>query len=328
MNGSPRSLPASDLYVMYSMSNSPYQRWQADLLDFSAGESAQPGEIVRLCSLDRDHARLGLSRSSVGTTFETPSYAELGHTWGRRLVRWAKRKLLRDAPGRYHFYCLNKPFGMRAFLEAHPELEGDARLLWLDPDMVFTQAWDPREEVRPGLVSGQRWWGYDRTWCEEAVGGGLEAPADDSALMFPFCISVADMRRISDSFCALSEQIYRRTRDWKSEMCALVLAMSKAGLECRPHDALGTCNDWPDGLPDDSSAAISHYTQPMRDRRGSVIWDKRTYTPQTLARPWGRPPDPDVPATLTDRRTLQTLHSLIDAQESTQPGVDRTQGSI
>ena len=42
-------LPHSDLYIIYSMSNSPYQQWQADLLDFSVYEAGQQGVIDRQC---------------------------------------------------------------------------------------------------------------------------------------------------------------------------------------------------------------------------------------------------------------------------------------
>lgn len=311
-------LPRSDLYVVYSISNSPYQQWQADLLDFSVREVGQRGAVVRLCARDADFPNLEVRPAAWGTTFVTPSFAELGGSWFRGLVRWAKRRLKHEAHGRYHFYCLNKPSAMKAFLEAHPSLDDEARLLWLDPDMVFNRPWEPSGEVvRQGHVLGQRWWGYDRSWCRRGAAGrdAATAPPAESAVMFPFCITVKDMRRMCDPFCRLSREVYQRTRDWKSEMCALVLAMGAAGLGCRTVAALGTCNNWPDGLPDDPGAPISHYTQPMTDTGGRVIWDKRSYTGRTMARPWGRPPDPDRAATLTDRRTLEMLHRLIDRQE-------------
>jgi hypothetical protein len=242
MTGNLDHLPRSDLYLVYSISNSPYQLWQADLLDFSVRETGQPGSIVRLCALDADYPDLAVGRSVLGYTFETPSFAELGSTGVQRFVRWVKRKLERQAHGRFHFYCLNKPHAMKAFFDDHPALDGEARLLWLDPDMVFHRPWDPRPMVRPGHVCGQRWWGYDGKWCEGSIGGRFKAPTDESALMFPFCITVADMRRISEIFCRLSHQVYRSTRDWKSEMCALVLAMGTAGLQRRSISALGTCN--------------------------------------------------------------------------------------
>jgi hypothetical protein len=312
------SLPRSDLYVVYSISNSPYQQWQADLLDFSIREVAQKGVVIRLCSLDVDHPTLEVRPSAWGHTFVTPSFAELGSSWFQIFLRWVKRRLEKRVFGRYHFYCLNKPYAMKSFLKAHPALDDDSRLLWLDPDMVFNRPWEPSTvEVRKGLVCGQRWWGYDRRWCLSGAGShhGASVPAGDSAVMFPFCISVADMRRISDPFCRLSREVYHRTRDWKSEMYALVLAMSSAGLKCSTMAALGTCNNWPDGLPDEVNAPISHYTQPMTDSSGAVFWNKRSYTPHTLSRPWDRPPRPDRALTLTDRRTLEMVHRFIDWQE-------------
>jgi len=316
-------LPTSDLYIVYSMSNSPYQQWQADLLDFSIVDVKQPGVVVRLCSHDADHPKFQVKPSESGYTFVTPSFAELGNSWFHELVRWTKRRLKKNASGRYHFFCLNKPYAMRAFLDDHPDLDPEARLVWLDPDMVFNRPWNPPSEiVRRGHAGGQLWWGYDRSWCLRSVGGGSEisAPTNDSALMFPFCITVSDMRRITDRFCRYSKEIYRRTRDWKSEMYGLVTSMATCGLSCHTVAALGTCNDWLRGLPDDPSAPISHYAQPMTDGRGREIWDKRTYTPHTLSRPWDRPPAYELASTLTDHRTLQMLHRFIDQQERSAHG--------
>ena len=125
-------------------------------------------------------------------------------------------------------------------------------------------------------------------------------------------------------YCRFSVQIYRRTRDWKSEMYAHVMAMTAAGLECHTVAALGTCNNWPGELPNDASAPISHYTQTMKDRTEDVIWDKRQYTPHTLSRPWRRPPLAGEAATLTDQRTLRMLHRFIDWQHER---TDKTPGS-
>jgi hypothetical protein len=313
------SLPGSDLYIIYSMSNSPYQQWQANLLDFSAHEVGQRGVIVRLCSLDNDFPDLEVSRSQWGYTFVTPSFVELGDASFKRFIRWAKRRLRQRALGRFHFYCLNKAYSMREFLASHPHLESEAKLLWLDPDMIFHRSWEPPESmVRRGHACGQYWWGYSQKWCRKSAGKENETfcVQNESAVMFPFCILVADMRRIVDSFCDFSQDVYRRTQDWKSEMCALVMAMSEAKLECHTIDALGTCNNWPRDIPNNSSAPISHYTQAMMDRNGREIWNKRTYTAETSVRPWNRPPHPSEAQTLTDQWTLQMLHRFIDWQES------------
>ena len=311
-------LPHSDLYIIYSMSNSPYQQWQADLLDFSVQEVGQRGVIVRLCSLEANFPNLEVRPSAQGYTFVTPSYAELGNVAFRRFVSWSKRLLKLKVHGRFHFYCLNKARAMQAFLEAHPGLDGEAKLLWLDPDMVFNQAWDPPASmVHRGHVAGQYWWGYNTASCQRNGGdkGKSLCPVSDAAIMFPFCISVGDMRRTVDSYDRFSAEIYHRTRDWLSEMYALVMAMSAAGLECRTIAALGTCNDWPDGISNDPSAPISHYTQAMKDCNGQEVWDKKKYTPHTLSTPWRRPPHHEKVVTLTDQRTLQMLHRFIDWQD-------------
>jgi len=312
-------LPRSDLYIVYSMSNSAYQQWQADLLDFSVHAVGQPGVIVRLCSLEGGSRASPVKPSGRGYTFVTPSFAELGQAPLQRLVLWSKRLLKRRVHGRYHFYCLNKALAMKSFLESHPDLDDEAKLLWLDPDMVFCKPWAPTASmVRPGIVTGQYWWGYDPSWCRRNAGCSdkeVLCPPGDSAIMFPFCITVGDMRAIVDAYARFSAEIYHRARDWKSEMYGLVMAIGAARLECHPIAALGTCNNWPGGLPDDSDAPISHYTQVMLDRDGRELWDKRKYTPHTMATPWHRPPDPVRASSLTDQRSLQMLHRFIDWQD-------------
>lgn len=311
-------LPQSDLYVIYSMSNSPYQQWQADLLDFSVHEVGQPGVIVRLCSLEGGARDSAVKPSERGFTFVTPAYAEIGHAPLQRFVSWSKRLLKQRIHGRFHFYCLNKALAMKSFLESQPDLDDEAKLLWLDPDMVFNKPWNPPASmVRRGSAAGQYWWGYDRMWCKQSAGRMNEVlcPLNEAAIMFPFCITIGDMRAIVASYSNFSAEIYRRTRDWKSEMYGLVLAMNAGQLECRTIAALGTCNNWPNGLPDDSDAPVSHYTQVMKDRKGHEVWDKRKYTPLTLSTPWQRPPYPGQVSTLTDQRTLQMIHRFIDWQE-------------
>lgn len=310
-------LADSDLYIIYSVSNSPYQQWTADLLDFSIRQSGQPGEIVRLCSLETG-THSAVKPSAHGYTFVTPDYATVGDTFFRQFILKSKRLLGLKVQGRFHFYCLNKAYATQAFLESHPDLDDTAMLLWMDPDMVFSRAWNPpASTVRTGHVTGQYWWGYNKAWCHQNGGrnGPLLCPSTETAIMYPYCITVGDMRAIIESYGRFSEEIYQKTRDWQSEMYGHVLAMNEAGLQCHTISALGTCNNWPKGLPDDSNAPISHYCQPIKNLEGRDIWNKRDYTAGTASIPWQRPPRPDEAATLTDQRTLQTLHRYIDWQE-------------
>lgn len=310
-------LPDSDLYIIYSISNSPYQQWMADLLDFSIRRVGQPGEIVRLCSQEVEK-ECAVTPSAHGYTFVTPSYAKLGNTALMQFILMSKRLLRMSIHGRFHFYCLNKAYATQAFLQSHPDLDDEAILLWVDPDMVFNRVWNPpATKVRSGHVTGQFWWGYNKTWCHENGGGSgpLLCPTDETAIMYPYCITVGDMRAIVEPYGRYSEKVYKKTGDWESEMYGHVMAMKEAGLQCHTIKALGTCNNWPDGLPDDPDAPISHYCQGIKDREGQEIWHKWRYTDSTSSIPWQRPPSPDNAATLTDQRTLQMLHRYIDWQE-------------
>ena len=136
------TLPDDDLYVVYSISNSPYQEWQAELLDFSVHASRQPGTVLRLCAADAACPERPVPVTRTAFTFATASFSGLGRGPVPALVRRLKRSLGLPLVGRFEFPCLNKPFGMRAFLDAHG-VRDDARLLWLDPDMVFHRPWSP-----------------------------------------------------------------------------------------------------------------------------------------------------------------------------------------
>jgi hypothetical protein len=310
-------LPDSDLYIIYSISNSPYQQWMADLLDFSIRQVGQPGEIVRLCSLEVG-GKSAVKPSAHGYTFTTPSYAKVGNAFLRHLMLMSKRLLGMSIHGRYHFYCLNKAYATKTFLASHPDLDDKALLLWMDPDMVFNRAWiPPASKARPGHVTGQRWWTYKKAWCHENGGsqGPLLCPTVETAIMYPYCITVGDMRAIVEPYCRISEAVYMKTGNWESEMYGHVMAMEKAGLQCHGIGALGTCNNWPDGLPDEPSAPISHYCQGIKNHEGQEIWSKWNYTDSTTSLPWQRPPPAESAATLTDQRTLQMLHQFIDWQE-------------
>ncbi|MHC4844957.1 MAG: hypothetical protein ACYTCU_02225 [Planctomycetota bacterium] len=318
----PPTLPDADQYIVCSMSNSPYQQWQSDLLEFSARASGQEGKIVRLCSMDDRFPRLAPARSTSGYTLVTPSFADVKTDVTSRATGALRRLLGREPDPRNHFYCLNKPYSMRAFLRAHPGLDAGTRLLWLDPDMVIVRAWDTSAlDVTEGRVVGQHWWYYDPRFATKNGAHEhqrFQAP-ESRALMFPFCMTVGDMRRIVDSFCRFTRELYIRTGAWESEMYALVMAMSEAGLEVRTIPALATCNNWPGDLPDDPDACMTHYCQPMNDADGRRVWWKRQYTAGTMTTPWQRPPSPSRTSTLTDHRTLSALHRFIDWQESGQP---------
>ena len=310
-------LPSSQLYLIYSMSNSPYQRWQADLLDFSVRHSGQPGEIVRLVSRDTASGDARVNPSATGFTLVTPDYSALGNGILSRVVLSLKRWCKSKAHGRFHFYCLNRALAIDYFLQTHPELDDEALLLWLDPDMIFNHAWVPDSSmVQTGHVLGQFWWGYEPDWCQSHGGDNSHAfcPDPGAAIMFPFCITVADMRKIAKAYGSVSKAIYRRTLDWKSEMYGLVIAAGAAGLKCQTVQALGTCNNWPLEIANDANAPISHYTQAMLDQNGNEIWNKREYTQDTLGIPWQRPPQPECAASLTDQRTLRMIHQFIDRQ--------------
>lgn len=295
---SPRSLVQT--YTIYSISNSPYQEWQADLLDYTFEAVAQPGKLIRLCSEDsRFPGRRG-ARSSVGETLFTPSYSRLewpyvrvlrwwvGTRWSLRHVEWA---------------VMNKPGSLR-FLFENRGFHDDDRLIFLDPDMVFTRPWAPA--VAGGTVHGQKWIGYGRRFCEATSIHPELCPASaDGCVMYPYAIRAGDLRPMVADIEHFSLEGYRKAKlagaqgVWMADMSAFQTAMTKHGLTMKAVDNVGLCSNWPNR--DDPDAPILHYCQPMRDRAGALLWGKGHYLP------WTRPPDPSRATNRVDREVLEIL---------------------
>ncbi len=208
---------------------------------------------------------------------------------------------------------------MKLWLEADSSIDDDEVILFLDPDMVFLERIDI--DLKKGQVVGQRWLSpdieRDPNW--ERYGSSTKGPITPSNLIvYPFCATAGDMRRIVDRFIEISQRIHDEDGCWGADMYALVITMLEDGLELETLDDLGVCNHWP--ASQNAHAKMVHYPWPIFDRDGRLIWFKQAYTPSTLTRPWSRPPLPGRATTAVEARLLEVLHAQIDRQSE---GIER-----
>ena len=268
------------LYIVYSISNSPYQEWQADLLDFSVAQSGQPGKIVRIVSKDPKYPDRPVPRSRNGITLETEDFSKYG---GGYLI-------------------MNKPGGLR---ELHKVVtDKSAVIMLLDPDMIFTGIWDPTALVKDGVVYGQRWHGYGLEYCKKTTPQKYRdyCPlTDEKAIMYPFAMTMGTIEKIIPKYFE-STTYYITAKDWMTDMSALVIAQNdpSLGLKIITVPNIGITNDWPKHNQD-PDAPIMHYCQAIKDKSGKEIWGKRRY------KAWDPVPDPQEATTRVDREVLAMI---------------------
>jgi len=272
----------SSTYVIYLMSNSPYQQWQAELLEYSFQKVSQPGKLIRICSEDSGFPGRSIPLSKAGRTIATPNYSRL-------------------APG-IDWPVMNKPGAIKYFLERY-DLDDNDTLIILDVDMVFLKAWDP--EVTRGHVYGQKWKGYTKEYCQKtSIHPELCPENDQRCIMSPFVIKAADIKRIAGDVKHFAEEGYLKFNSWMADMSAFQTAMVKHDLVMHPVENIGLCNNWDNN--NDPSAPIMHYCQEIKDKDQKEIWYKRSY------KPWRSPPDSSSATNRVDRETLEILREFAE----------------
>ncbi len=276
------------LYILYSISNSPYQQWQADLLDFSVAVSGQPGKIIRTVSEDPKFPNRPIPQSRNGITIKTEDFGKYGDG----------------------YYALNKSGSLKKIREQASNLSehipDNAVILLLDPDMIFTKAWDPRNIVKKGIVYGQRWHGYGENYCRKIVPEYKDdcPKADENAIMYPFAMTMGDLEKIVPKYFQGSKN-YGTTKDWMTDMSALVISLhdKSLGLKVITEQNIGITNDWLN-LNQDPEAPIMHYCQTIKDSSKKEIWSKRKYSA------WEDVPDPEQATNRVDREVLKMIRKF------------------
>ena len=271
----------SNIYIIYSISNSPYQEWQADLLDYSFKKVKQPGTLIRLCSEDWKYPKRKTPLSKEGVTIRTPNFSKLTSK-----INWP---------------VMNKT-GSLKYIFKNKKLQDEDTLIFLDPDMIFIKTWNP--EVKKGTAYGQEWKGYSNSSCQKAAVQPELCPADKKeCLMYPFAIKAGDMKNLVDDIEQFSRKGYLKCNGWMADMAAFTTAMVKNKISAETRENIGLCNNWDNH--NDEAAPIMHYCQRIKDKFGEVIWNKWTY------KPWELPPDFSQATNKVDREVLKTLQEFI-----------------
>ena len=297
-------LPDDTLFVLYSAGNSGYQEWQSDLLDLSFHHSGQPGTLVRLISDDSQPPRT-INPTQFGYTLVTPDFSKIEGSMSWKVM---------NKPGSIEFFIktLSDQFKFR---------NQNSTVLLLDPDMIFTRPWDPRNKFEHGEVYGQTWKGYGCNFCAQTSIHPELCPqseqSDNGPIMFPFAIKLADLYSICMTVSRFAKLGYLKRNEWMADMSAFTTAMAFHGLKTRQIANLGLCNNWDNR--DHPEAPILHYCQPMSDSRGQVIWDKRRYQRgYTHGADWAPVPSADLACNRVDRDVLTLLNQLVDGSPSRQ----------
>lgn len=295
-------LPDDTLYSIYSVGNSGYQEWQADLLDFSFHRSNQPGTLLRLISDDSLQPRK-IFPSQFGFTLVTPDFSKIdgSKTW----------KVM-NKPGSIEYFvtALSDSFKFR---------NRNSTVLLLDPDMVISHSYDPRHKFDCGEVFGQTWHGYAQHFCVQTSICPHLCPrlvqSDSGPVMFPIAIKMSDLCLICSTVSRFAKLGYLKCNSWMADMSAFVTAMVFHGLKMRQNDDLGLCSNWVNR--DNAEAPILHYCQPMYDKHAHLIWDKRSYQRgYTHGDDWAPVPSPDLACNRVDRDVLKFLRLMIDEYPS------------
>lgn len=303
------------IYTVFSTTDSPYQQWQSELLEYSWKKVGQPGELVRLIATD-DPASLPEHR-----------YA---HCVATR--NWQIHPFTGD-----DFAPYNKPSSLLEWIYRERPY---GTILLLDPDCVFRAPVD--REVVPGKPVGQHWIDWHMTETPPFGLGDsfskirpycVEDSTTADPVMIPHLVHSRDMQRIALRWLELTGLVRQHVRNhqdnpmWESDMFGFIMACAEYGLRTEL-GTLGICTNWsPDVVKD---APIIHYCQEILDRKGKPIWSKGRY------RPWEPAPDPSLAAEDYGRDLLALVNGYVQqrvgASETSQrprrrPGVlERQEG--
>ena len=239
-------------YIIVPTSKCLYQEWQLRLLQWSASKVKQKGKIIFLISQDYNH-------QTEVTNFDFPGVETLF------LPDWAKEWELTNnndwwggIPNKYESI---------KWLTQNKQFNNSDRILFLDPDMIFTEAIDlyPQHDE----VIGQKWEGFTPL---------PEFPSSlNTSIMYPFAVTFYTLKKIVDSYRQFCIDIRKRTGRWESEMWGLSHAFESHSIKFTPLSDLGRCTLW---NFDDSKnkSKLIHFPNPIESKDGEKLFFKQDYT--------------------------------------------------
>jgi len=215
--------------------------------------------------------------------------------------------MIKGGPGAGWYGPRNKPYSMQKWVNTYPNLKDDETVLFLDPDMVFLK---PMEiDVSKGVVWGHKWIiNGDNTF--DLLKKNRELITDDYAVMYPFAMTIGDVKLIVDTYINKCDQILKSIKKWNSEMYGFIMSIADSNLKTKPVNIANYFHNMNENDP----KYIIHYMYAIKDDKNNTIFYKQDYTPSTETKPWKRPGDIDKTNNKRDKALLSLIHEYIDQQ--------------
>lgn len=284
VGGARRAAAEGPLWIVYCLSNTPQEEWQARLLDFSLLRCGQPGRVLRLVAPSELHPQRPLPSFEGGATHLMEDYS-----------RFSGGQLAALKPG-----CLLE-------LKRRRLLPLDAVVLFLETHCIFTRAFVP--SVARGRALAQRWAGYTRDFCLATCAPELQRHCPEleaDAPLLPLAALATDLYDVAEDYM---EAFVSSPCRWRADRTALATTLRKRGVAVEAARALCVSGDWPNA--DEPSCPLVNYRQPVFDARGRRLWSRETHDPSVLVAE-----DPAEAANRVGRETLRALCAFQAAASS------------
>jgi hypothetical protein len=244
-------------YIVVGTSRCEYQAWQVKLLHWSLKKVNQKGKLVVLLSGDYGHRdeTPDFSFLSDSIVIDQPDYAHLWQTanddwWG-------------GIPNKYRsveWLCENNFF------------KDEDKLLFLDPDMVFTKAVD--FDLEDDHIIGQDFIHYMplKGWEDRD-----KDPLNAKGIMYPFALKFKTLKKFYKKYTEYCEQIRKKEGRWEAEMWGLDYAIKDSDIKVELIQDIGTCTAW----NDEGRRIIGnilHYPNIIPDKEGNRLFFKQDHT--------------------------------------------------
>lgn len=275
------------VHTVFSIDDSSYLRWQAELLAYSHRKVAQSGPLTCLLSGD------GERRPALERIFQTRS--------------WRPHPVTGDDYPPY-----NRIFALNAWLrEAPPEEE---TILLLDPDNVFLRPLEVSvERGRP--ISQPISYMHPPTY-DEQLRKHCERPDELEGIGIPTVIHRDDLVELAPLWLAKTEALRSDPADrerlaWISDMWGYCIAARELGLR---HELREMAQFQ---IEDRADLPIVHYCYGSESPDGTWEWTKRSY------RAWERVEDPPPGVPAASVALIRLLNELVEVKTAEAPERER-----
>ena len=240
-------------YIVVGTSRCEYQAWQIKLLK----KVNQRGKLVVLLSGDYGHRdeNPDFSFLSDAIVIDQPDYAQL---WQIENNEWWG-----GIPNKYksvEWLCENNFF------------QDNDKLLFLDPDMVFTKAVD--FELEDDHVIGQSFIHFVplKGWEDRE-----KDLSNAKGIMYPFALKFNTLKKFYKKYTSYCEEIRKKEGRWESEMWGLDYAIKDSNIKVDLIEDIGTCTAWNEHSRK-ILGNIIHYPNIIPDKEGNTLFFKQDHT--------------------------------------------------